>query len=643
MYQTLTSSWQFDLDRVETTHRLGLDRAAIFYDDSSPYDRPVIGEQRPETDSSKALSIPPRPATQASFAPASTLLNWRVPDLALVSIAERALFEFNDEVRATFGSNNWVVGGSHTASGKPLLANDTHLALTTPGIWYLVQLSVPGWSAEGFTLPGVPGVVIGHNDRIAWGMTNTGADVQDVYEEVFNPSNPQEYRDRGQWVPAQVRKEVIAVRGQSAETLDVLITRHGPVIQKKGNTGYALRWTATEPGGLAHNYLKIPFARNWQEFRESLRDAFGPAQNIVYADVDGHIGFMVAGRIPVRKCGDWPPPGWDLPTSTPCGAAKLPGDSGNYEWSGYIPYDEMPQTLDPKGGIIATANARVIDATYPYYVTANWKAPWRVDRIRRLLNRPVKFKADDMTAIQSDIVSEIHLIVAKALVSAAANSTPRDSRTRDLIHLLAGWDGEMKADSNEAVFVDQTIKSLRRNLFRSYLGNDQPDYADIEVFLDRVLRERPPLWLPPGFHNYDDFLVAAADQAVGELAQSTGRSNASQWHWGEQNKLFMPHPLAQSGILARFMSIGPVVQSGAPAAIKAMGPMHGPALRMVADLSNWDRSLMEITTGESGEVGSEHYADQFPDWFADRPQAIPFSPETVQQAAVHTLRLVPGQ
>jgi len=134
MYQTLTSSWQFDLDRVETTHRLGLDRAAIFYDDSSPYDRPVIGEQRPETDSSKALSIPPRPATQASFAPASTLLNWRVPDLALVSIAERALFEFNDEVRATFGSNNWVVGGSHTASGKPLLANDTHLALTTPGI-----------------------------------------------------------------------------------------------------------------------------------------------------------------------------------------------------------------------------------------------------------------------------------------------------------------------------------------------------------------------------------------------------------------------------------------------------------------------------------------------------------------------------
>jgi penicillin amidase len=199
----------------------------------------------------------------------------------------------------------------------------------------------------------------------------------------------------------------------------------------------------------------------------------------------------------------------------------------------------------------------------------------------------------------------------------------------------------MKADSIEAAFVDQTIKVLRSVLFRSYLGSDQPDYAGIEVFLDRVLRERPSIWLPAGFRDYDRFLMSAADQAVVELAKSTGRSNSSDWRWGERNKLFMPHPLAQSGILARFMSIGPLVQSGAPASIKAMGPMHGPALRMVVDLSGWDRCLMEITTGESGEVGSEHYSDQFPDWFADRPQPAPFSAETVRQAAVHTLRLVP--
>jgi penicillin G amidase len=641
MYQTLTSSWQWDLDRVETTRRAGTDRAAILYDDKSPYDHPVVDEPGPAPGGSRILSVPLRP-DQPTLSSAKMSVGWAVPDLTVWGIANRALFEFDGEARAAFGSNNWVVDGSHTVSGKPLLANDTHLALMTPDIWYMVHLNFPGWNVEGFTLPGVPGIVIGHNDHIAWGLTNTGADVQDVYEEALNPANSQEYRDRGQWVQAQVRKEVIAIRGQAAETLDVVATRHGPIVQKKGNTGYALRWTATEPGGLAHSYLKVPFARNWQEFRESLRDTFGPAQNVVYADVDGHIGFLVAGRIPVRKCGEWPPPGWNLSRNTPCGAAPLPGDSGDYEWDGYVPFDQMPQMLDPRGGIIATANARVTGATYPYYVTANWKAPWRADRIHRLLNQPVKFTTLDMAAVQTDIVSEIHLIVAKAVVRAAENSSPRDARTRAMIHLLAAWDGQMEANSSEAAFTDQIIKVLRHHLFRPYWGDGQPDYPGIEVFLDRVLQERPPIWLPAEFHDYDSLLSAAADEAVGDLARSTGRPNFSDWHWGQENKLFMPHPLAQSGILARFMSIGPVVQSGAPDCIKAMGPMRGPALRMVADLSNWDRSLMEITTGESGEVGSSHYSDQFPDWFAGRAQAAPFSNEAVSQAAVHALRLVPA-
>jgi penicillin amidase len=472
-------------------------------------------------------------------------------------------------------------------------------------------------------------------------MTNTGADVQDVYDEIFNPANPEEYRAGGKWVAAQVRREVIRIRGGRSETLNVVVTRHGPVIRRKGDRGYALRWTATEPGGLARDFLKIPFALSWAEFRDNVRNVFGPAQNVVYADVDGHIGFIVAGKIPLRECGEWPPPDLDLLPNTPCGAVPLPGDSGDYEWSGYIPFDEMPQVLDPPAGVVITANARVTGAGYPYYVTSNWKPPWRTDRIHRLLDQPKKFKTDDMTAIQSDIVSELHLTVADALLHAAENSRPRETRALDLIHLLANWDGQMRADSSEAAFVDQAIKVLRRELFRPYLGNAQPDYTLVEVFLERVLRERPAIWLPAGYRNYDDLLMAVADESVVDLAQSTGHPNFSDWHWGELNRLLIPHPLAQTGILAQFLSIGPIAQSGAPATIKAMGPMHGPAMRMVADLSNWDRTLMQITTGESGQIGSEHYSDQFPDWFAGRSHEAPFSPEAVRRASVHTLRLQP--
>jgi penicillin amidase len=536
------------------------------------------------------------------------------------------------------------VDGTHTASGKPLLANDTHLSLSTPSIWYLVQLSAPGWNAEGFTLPGVPGIVIGHNDQIAWGFTNDGADVQDLYAENFNPANPLEYRVNNQWVPAQVRKEIINVKGESPETLNVTVTRHGPVMAQKGGTGYALKWTATEPGGLAHSYFRIQFAHNWNEFRESLRDAAGPGQNIVYADVEGHIGFIVAARIPIRKCtGTWPPVDSPLAADTPCGAAPMPGDTDAFEWNCYIPFDELPQTLDPPGGIIATANARIAGPAYPHFVTANWMTPWRVDRIFTLLGEPGrKFTPEDFNAIQNDIVSELDLIVAKELVKASGNAKPKDERTAKLIQMLANWDGQMKESSLEATFVEQTERALGRNLFHPYLGNSLPSYPRGEVFLERVLRERPAMWLPQEFHSYDDFLIASADLAVAELTTSTGQHDASGWTWGKRNSLFMPHALGQTGLLARIFSIGPVEQSGSTGCIKAMGPNYGPSMRMVADTSNWDYSLMEITTGESGQVSSDNYRDQFPDWFAGRSLPAPFSESAVSRATVHTLRLQPG-
>ena len=652
MYQSLTSSWRWDLNRLDVSARIGKERASFLYDQTSPYDHPIVGGQSAPTKKPARSGANSLPSPVHKTPP--ELLNTALRDSvsaqtfgnstsALWGFAQNTLFEFDEQVRAAFGSNNWVVDGSHTSTGKPLLANDTHLALSTPSIWYIVQLSAPGWNAEGFTLPGVPGIVIGHNDEIAWGFTNDGADVQDLYAETFNPANVLEYRVNGQWVAAQTRKEIINVKGKPPETLDVVVTRHGPVMSQQGNIGYALKWTATEPGGLAHSYFGMQFAHNWNEFRESLRDTAGPGQNIVYADVEGHIGFIVAAKIPVRKCGVFPQADSPLPADTPCGAAPMPGDTDAFEWNGYVPFDELPQVLDPPGGIIATANAQVAGPAYPHFMTATWMTPWRVDRIFTLLGEPgKKFTPEDFNAIQNDIVSELDLIVAKELVKAAANAKPKDDRTAKLIQMLANWNGKMTSTSVEATFVEQAERAIGRNLFRPYMADSLPVYPRGEVFLERVLRERPAMWLPTEFHNYDDFLIASADLAVAELTTSMRQSDLSTWTWGKRNALFMAHALGQTGFLARIFSIGPIEQSGATGCIKAMGPSYGPSMRMVADTSNWDHSLMEITTGESGQVSSDNYQDQFPEWFAGRGIVAQFSDAAMQRATTHTLRLMPG-
>ena len=661
MYESLTSTWRWDLNRAAVSKRLGTQRAADFYDDTSPYDHPIVGAAaKPGTLQAAAnMALSGRNTVaaggvpqQAESVPASDAISSVMPhsndlpraDLSgIAAEAQGILLAFDENVRAALGSNNWVVDGSHTASGKPLLENDTHLMLGVPDIWYLVQLNAAGMNAEGFALPGAPGIIIGHNDRIAWGFTNDYADVQDLYAETFNPANPLQYQVNGQWVAAQVRHEVIRVKGKPEQTMDVSVTRHGAVIERDGNTGYALKWTATEPGGLSHAYFGLATAQNWDEFRARMRDAAGPAQNAVYADVDGHIGFIVAARIPMRRCANWPPAGSNLPLTTPCGSVPMPGNTDDYEWTGYIPFDELPQVLDPPGGIIATANARVVGPGYPHFITSNWGPPWRTDRIYKLLAAPTKFRPEDFAEIERDIYSEIDVIVAQALVKASENAKPHDSRTGDLIGRLSTWNGRMDADSVEATFVEQTADDIERNILHPYLGDSvRVSNPRLDVFVERVLRERPAIWLPPEFHNYDELLMASADLAVSELTVSIG-SDTSKWKWGQRNALFVAHPLGQSGLLARIFSIGPMPQSGAHDVIKAAGHSFGPAMRMVADLSNWDASFMEITTGESGELGSEHYRDQFPAWFSGRPLPAPYSEAAVTPAIVHTLRLEPGK
>lgn len=641
MARTLSNTWPEEIDRAWVTQKVGPERAAQLFSQDSPDDRIVVGAAASDANAPAPKHPAPKLMMRELHTPASAPFTAAPAQVfasqnALASRAESEAFslvagsdENNDAVRADTGSNNWVVSGAHTATGKPLLANDPHLEITMPDIWYAVHLTAPGWNVAGVALPGAPLVIIGHNDRIAWGFTNDGADVQDLYIETFDGANPQNYRANGQWLKADVRTEHIKIRGEATEQLDVYTTRHGPIVQRDANTGYALQWTALQPGGLSHSYLLMGRAQNWQLFKDSLRDVVGPAQNAVYADVDGNIGFIVAAKIPIRKKGD--------------GSVPVPGDTDDYGWTGTIPFDELPQVLNPPGGIIATANARVVGPAYPHYITDRWAAPWRTERIYDLLSAQNNLSPADMNATQNDILSLPDQRLAAEMVQASRTASPKDSRTRDLLARLAHWDGRAEASSLEDPFVITTREAFLNNVLSPYLGEDTDRYSwRSEVFVDWLLRERPTNWLPPNYHTYDGLLIHSADDAVADLARATNNADPSTWTLGALNALTIYHPLGRISILRRLFSIGPLPQSGDLYTVKAMTTTHGPSMRFVADLSDWDNSLLEIATGESGQFLSPHYKDEFPEWFAGRPITAPFSVAAEQSVRAHTFLLNPS-
>ena len=465
MYQALTSTWTKELDREIVTTRVDPGHLADMYAEDSPDDRVVVGgvvggdavsTSKARGHASKPGKSPKQPGTAnrealpetAAYAPLRGISDtWEEAQGIIASFAE--------ESRAAIGSNNWVVDGTHTASGKPLLANDTHLDLFMPSIWYMVHLTAPGWNVKGFALPGAPLVLIGHNDRIAWGFTNSGADVQDLYLERFNQDNPHEYLVNGKFVEATVRTERIKVRGRPDTLIDVVSTRHGPIVRRQSGRVYALEWTALKPGALSHSFLWMGRARNWQEFRDTLRDVSGPAQNVIYADVDGNIGFIVTAWVPIRASGH--------------GEVPVPGDTDEYKWTGYIPFDELPQVLNPPGGIIVTANARVVGPGYKPYLTDRWESPYRTERIYDLLKDRKDLRPSDMNAIQNDVVALNDKSFAEALVKAAETVKPKDPHTSEIIVQMKNWDGRATSDSVQTTFAEVTRDSLMRNLLEPYL------------------------------------------------------------------------------------------------------------------------------------------------------------------------------
>jgi penicillin amidase len=407
------------------------------------------------------------------------------------------------------------------------------------------------------------------------------------------------------------------------------VTRHGPIVHREGDKGYALRWTATEPEGLTNSYNTLGKAQNWKEFLSLIKRVWGPAQNTVYADVDGNIGYVMAARVPVRKKGH--------------GEIPVPGDSDDYEWAGYIPFEQLPQALNPDRGLIVTANARVVGPGYKPYLTDRWEEPYRTARIYELLRDKGGLRPEDMLKVETDTYSYPHAFLADQLSAASKTAHPKDDRTKKLIEGLKDWNGIADADSPEVSFLEETRRAAITIVLEPYLGKETGLYSWRKTaFLQKILTERPAKWLPVGYKTYDDLLAAAADRAVARLAELSDKSRVDDWAWKRFDGLDMVHPLGRTGLLKTFLSITDKPQSGTAYSPRAATKHHGPAMRFVANLGNWDESIMLIAGGQSGQPGSAHYTDQFPHWYEGRPIYQPFSDTAEASARKHRLTLTPA-
>jgi penicillin amidase len=518
------------------------------------------------------------------------------------------LFPVRSATEPLPGSNAWVLAGSHTASGKPLLSNDMHLDYSLPGIWYMVHLSAPGLDVSGVALPGAPGVIVGHNQRIAWGITNLGYDVQDLYIEKFDDRTGR-YLYRGQVEQARAEREIIRVKGRPPVELLVWVTRHGPLFVTENKQQMALRWIVAQPGFFRYPILEIDRAANWQEFTAALAHFPGPGSNFVYADVDGHIGYHAAGVLPLRSgCLG------DLPSD---------GSSGDCEWGGVIPFDRLPSSYNPPSGLIVTANQNPFPLGYPYPVTGSFAPPNRAIQIRALLSSRNGWRAQDLLGVQKDVYSAFDRFLAQQVVAAYEKRGISSPDLQPAIAVLRTWNGQMEKDLAAPLVTALLYQKLRLAIAESAAPGKGPGYSFqmAPAVVEKLLRERPAGW----FADYDATLLGALMDALEEGRHLQGR-NVKNWQYGAGLRLTIQHPvLSKLPLIGPYFDIGPVPMSGSGLTVKQTTRTLGPSMRMNADLGDWDRSLLNVVIGESGQVLSRHYTDEWSAYYAARSFPMEFT------------------
>jgi penicillin amidase len=537
----------------------------------------------------------------------------------------------------TKGSNNWVVSGAHTASGKPLLANDPHLTLGVPSIWTAVHLRARDFDVAGVTMPGVPGVILGRNQHVAWGATNVHDDCADLYVEEFDPAHPDRYRAGDGWEAVTVREEPIRVRtgmlSSSWRTVDhrVRVTRHGPLVPVRGRL-YALRWTSLDDTPDLPAFFLMDRAQSWEEFREGLRVFAGPSQNFVYADADGRIAWYSAGRIPLRRAGD--------------GSRPYRGAASDGDWVGFVPFDELPHVVDPPAGRVVTANSRTTGTDYPYRISRGGIPPWRTATLLADLEQRDGWTADDMVRLQAEHFSIPHRDLARALLEAAARHKG-DPVWDDVMMEMSGWDGRLETTSRPAALALTAFLTLGDRV----IGPRVQGLPEAEALrhrtgaIDRLIRERPAGWLPAGSADWDAVLRDVWQDTCAQLERRLGRDR-THWTCGALNRLAVHHPLGRAfAPLGRLFDPPEAAMGGASTTPNVFvvnpGGIEAPSMRFVADLGDPDDTRLVNFMGQSGHPASAHYQDQYWPWVRVESQTLPMSPEAVARATRHTLRLIP--
>lgn len=493
------------------------------------------------------------------------------------------------------GSNAWAVSGERSSTGKPILANDPHLDFGLPSTWYMVHLHAPGLNVTGVSLPGVPAVIIGHNESIAWGITNLGFDVQDLYRENIDPQTGR-YVFMGHLEQARLERDAIAVKGAKPVETVTWVTRHGPIFLNDENRQYSLRWTAADPGAFQFPFLDIDRARDWKEFTAAIARFPGPGQNFVYADTAGNIGYHATGRNPIRRQGC----GGDLPAE---------GASGECEWDGMIPFDELPSFFNPAAGAVVTANQNPFPEDYAHPVSGHFATPYRATEIRTLLDRRGKWEPRQMLEVQKDVYSAFSHFLAQQIVAAWDARKATNPALSEAVDLLRSWNGQMEKGTAAPMVVTLVFQQLRKAAAERAAPGSGPTYEFMMApsVLEKLLRERPAGW----FADYNALLMKCFADAVEEGAKIQG-SKVSRWDYGQYNALTMTDPVGgHLPLIGSYFNIGPVSMSGSTSTIKQTTRRMGPSMRMIVDLSDLDHSMQNITVGESGHRLSSHYKDQW--------------------------------
>jgi len=577
--------------------------------------------------------------TTSGASPAVAAVDWTQVSTQLIGQPPAALGD-----GPFLGSNNWVVSGEHTASGLPLLANDPHLGIQMPSIWYQVGLHAPGWDVTGFSFAGIPGVIIGHNDRIAWGVTNVGPDVQDLYIEKINPDNPNQYEYMGEWRDMNLIEEVIKVNGGEDVTLTVRETQHGPIISdvlEDQPDVLAMRWTANNgPSRILQSALLLNQAQNIDDFREALRYWDIPSQNFVYADVDGNIAYQTPSLIPIRANGQ--------------GMVPVPGWTGEYEWQGYIPYEELPALLNPEQGYIVTANNAVVDEQYPYFIARDWASGDRAQRITAMIDAAIAdgpIDADDFARIHFDSYSTR----AESYVPLLTGLASDDAEVQRALALLRDWDYQERRDSVATSIFEMFYMHLVRNVLIDDLGEENYLDGHSTIYFHRLANLPDARWwddvTTPKVETREDILLRSLSDGLAWLHANLG-DDMDGWTWGRlHTATFSSTPLGESGIgpIESLVNRGPFPADGGTDLVNATSwrftepaviTSH-PSMRMIVDLSDFDASRWVIPTGQSGHPFNAHYDDQIELWLNGEYLPMLSSREAIEAAATDQLVLQP--